>query len=103
MKKSRKDLNTRKRKTARIFLRFLIVLIPIKVEESTTQVNLFATFLQLEFLAVTMEKQTFLKEEKLFSAFKLFDKDNDGEITADELKDVLGSDESYKDKPDEFW
>ena len=42
-----------------------------------------------------MEKQTYLKEEKLYSAFKLFDSNEDGSITADELKQVLGSDEDY--------
>jgi calcium-dependent protein kinase len=44
-----------------------------------------------EFLAVTMEKRTYLQEEKLYAAFKLFDKEQDGLITAQELKDVLGS------------
>lgn len=38
-----------------------------------------------------MEKRTYLQEEKLYSAFKLFDKEEDGLITAQELKDVLGS------------
>jgi len=33
-----------------------------------------------------MEKSTYLKEEKLYSAFKLFDKNDDGNITQDELK-----------------
>lgn len=31
-----------------------------------------------EFLAVTMEKSMYLKEEKLYAAFKLFDKNDDG-------------------------
>jgi len=39
-----------------------------------------------EFLSVTMEKNIYLREEKLYSAFKLFDKNDDGVITADELK-----------------
>ena len=38
-----------------------------------------------------MEKNVYLREEKLYAAFKLFDKNNDGEITKDELKEVLGS------------
>ena len=37
-----------------------------------------------------MEKNVYLKEEKLYAAFKLFDKNNDGVITADELEEVLG-------------
>lgn len=44
-----------------------------------------------EFLAATMEKSLYLKEERLYTAFKLFDKDGSGTITAKELKDVLGS------------
>lgn len=31
------------------------------------------------------------KEEKLKTAFKVFDKNNDGKITAGELQEVLGS------------
>jgi Ca2+-binding protein (EF-Hand superfamily) len=45
----------------------------------------------LEFLAATMERNLYLKEEKLYMAFKLFDKDGNGKITAQELKEVLGS------------
>ena len=37
-----------------------------------------------------MDKNVYLKEEKLYGAFKLFDKDNDGCISIDELKEVLG-------------
>ena len=40
---------------------------------------------------MTMEKNTYLTEEKMYAAFKLFDKEADGMITAQELKDVLGS------------
>ena len=38
-----------------------------------------------------MEASTYLKEEKLVEAFNLFDKDGDGRITADEIKEILGS------------
>lgn len=38
-----------------------------------------------------MEKSMYLKEDKLLDAFKMFDKDRNGKITADELKDILGS------------
>lgn len=34
-----------------------------------------------EFLTVTMEKSVYLKEEKLYAAFKMFDKNDDGCIT----------------------
>ena len=66
-----------------------------------------------EFLAVTMEKKLYLKEEKLYAAFKLFDKNGDGCISAEELKKVLGGEflpfldcadeEDYKNKDDTFW
>ena len=39
-----------------------------------------------EFLSVTMEKNIYLREEKLYAAFKLFDKNDDGVISASELK-----------------
>ena len=32
-----------------------------------------------------------MKEEKLFMAFKMFDIDGSGKISADELKEILGS------------
>jgi len=38
-----------------------------------------------------MEAGTYLKEEKLFMAFKMFDKDGNGKISPEELKEVLGS------------
>jgi len=33
----------------------------------------------------------YLREDKLLDAFKVFDKDRNGKITAEELKDILGS------------
>jgi Ca2+-binding EF-hand superfamily protein len=37
-----------------------------------------------------MSQQFYLKEERLLQAFKAFDKDNDGKISATELKSILG-------------
>ena len=62
--------------------------------------GLFLANVHLEFLAVTMEKSVYLKEEKLAAAFKLFDTNADGSISYVELKDVLGQDESYASKDD---
>ena len=42
-----------------------------------------------EFLAATLEKKTYLQKERLFEAFCMMDKDNDGKITKDELKSIL--------------
>ena len=44
-----------------------------------------------EFVAATIEKSIYMKEEKLFMAFKMFDIDGSGKISADELKQILGS------------
>lgn len=45
----------------------------------------------LEFLAASIEKSIYMKEEKLFMAFKMFDIDGSGKISAEELKQILGS------------
>ena len=42
-----------------------------------------------EFIAATLQKNIFLKEERLFDAFSLLDKDHNGKITKDELMSVL--------------
>lgn len=55
-----------------------------------------------EFIAATMNQSIYLKEEKLFQAFKMFDKNNDGFISAEEIKNVLGNDPKYKDS-NELW
>ena len=42
-----------------------------------------------EFLASVLKKKTFLKEERLYEAFSMFDKEGNGKITKDELMSVL--------------
>ena len=49
-----------------------------------------------EFLAATLQKQNYLKIERLYEAFCLFDKDNSGKITKDELMKVLKVDKSQE-------
>merc|ERR1712061_145481 len=44
-----------------------------------------------EFLAASMEKKIYLQEECLWGAFRLFDKDNNGEISKEELKQMLST------------
>lgn len=44
-----------------------------------------------EFIAATMSQSMYLKEEKIFQAFKMFDKDGNGSITPAEIKKVLCS------------
>ena len=42
-----------------------------------------------EFLASTIDHQIYFKEEKLYEAFALFDKDGNGKISVSEVKNVL--------------
>merc|ERR1719291_1494862 len=46
-----------------------------------------------EFLAATLDKRSYLKEDVCWSAFRLFDKNGDGKISGDELREVLNNDE----------
>jgi len=46
-----------------------------------------------EFLAATLDKRSFLKEEVCWSAFRVFDVNGDGHISPEELKAVLGDDD----------
>ncbi|MCL4162107.1 UNVERIFIED_CONTAM: hypothetical protein GTU68_042331 [Idotea baltica] len=50
-----------------------------------------------------MEKSMYMKEEKLHNAFKMFDLDGNGKISKNELKQVLGKDDGYKNYDDNYW
>jgi len=56
-----------------------------------------------EFIAATMSQNMYLKEEKIYQAFKLFDKDGNGRITPAEIKAVLGMDDNFKDIEPGYW
>ncbi len=43
-----------------------------------------------EFVMATLNKKNLLSAERLESAFKIFDKDNNGYIDVNEIKEVLG-------------
>ena len=43
-----------------------------------------------EFVIASMNEKQLLTNEKLQAAFRMFDKDNSGTISADEIKVVLG-------------
>lgn len=72
--------------------------------------------ISLEFLAATMEKALYMKEEKLYNAFKMFDLDGSGKISAEELRQTLGckkinwflfivllADEKFKEIDKTYW
>jgi calcium-dependent protein kinase len=44
-----------------------------------------------EFIMACMNDKKNLSEEKLIAAFKIFDKDDSGTISPDEIREVLGS------------
>lgn len=44
-----------------------------------------------EFISALISKEIYFKESKLKEAFQLFDKDGDGQITFDELRNILGN------------
>merc|ERR1712226_784639 len=43
-----------------------------------------------EFLAATLDRRIYMKEDVCWSAFRVFDRNGDGKISPDELKQVLG-------------
>ena len=49
-----------------------------------------ATALCPTFIMATMNEKKNISEEKLVSAFKIFDKDNSGTISPEEIREVLG-------------
>jgi calcium-dependent protein kinase len=51
-----------------------------------------------EFVVATMDKRKLLSNEKLEAAFNLFDKDNSGSISANEIKEVLGVGKNIDEK-----
>ena len=56
-----------------------------------------------EFVSASMERSTYLQEEKLWAAFQAFDTDGSGKISPEELKQVLGKEEVQGIKAKEFW
>ena len=54
-----------------------------------------------EWQVATIDKRGILKDEKLRGAFSLFDKDNSGSISADEIKQTLGIGKKFGNE--EIW
>mmetsp|Transcript_1047 Transcript_1047/g.932 ORF Transcript_1047/g.932 Transcript_1047/m.932 type:complete len:204 (-) Transcript_1047:102-713(-) len=44
-----------------------------------------------EFLAATLDKKKYIQEDRLWGAFRVFDRDGDGKITRQELAEVLNN------------
>lgn len=66
----------------------------MEVALSTIQVISF----NLEFLASTISKQMYLREERLAEAFRMFDKDGSGKISMSEIEQVLGGSKEENEK-----
>ena len=49
-----------------------------------------------EFIAATIDQKVYLKEERLYEAFKAFDKDSSGKISTEEIRNVMKSDDASK-------
>ena len=49
-----------------------------------------------EFLAATISEKTYLQKDRLFEAFCMLDKDNNGHITKEELMDVLRTEKNQE-------
>ena len=49
-----------------------------------------------EFLAATIDQKVYLKEERLYEAFKAFDKDGSGKISSEEIKSIMQADDAAK-------
>ncbi|KAL4465828.1 hypothetical protein ABPG74_004065 [Tetrahymena malaccensis] len=56
-----------------------------------------------EFIAASMDKQLYMKQEKLYQAFKALDIDGSGSISKDELKQVLDSEDHFMNHSADFW
>jgi len=68
-------------------------------EEAEAEVNRIMEMVDLdksgfidytEFIAATLDKKKLISKERLEQAFNMFDKDGNGSISADELKEILG-------------
>ena len=49
-------------------------------------------------MTASLNKKSLLSEERLEAAFKIFDKDNNGFITVDEIRAVLGKGKKFEDE-----
>ncbi|EWC77882.1 calcium-dependent protein kinase 2 [Plasmodium falciparum UGT5.1] len=61
-----------------------------------TRANVSGSILKIElqnFLAATIDKQTYLKKEVCLIPFKFFDIDGNGKISVEELKRIFGRDD----------
>merc|ERR1719401_2137544 len=50
-----------------------------------------------EFLAATLDKRQFVQEDVCWAAFRVFDRNGDGKISQEELKQVLMTDDNLKE------
>merc|ERR1712232_648222 len=65
--------------------------IPIELQQifDSVDVNFNGSIDYSEFLAATLEKRTYIREDVCWSAFRRFDRNGDGQISHEELRQVL--------------
>jgi len=71
----------------------------IRVIMAEIDVDMSGTIDYTEFIAASLDRSIYLSEDKLLSAFKVFDRDNSGTITAEELRAVLDRENLMADDP----
>merc|ERR1712194_653857 len=69
--------------------------IPVDLQQIVNEVDADGNGLidYTEFLAATLQKKLYIQEELCWKAFSIFDQNGDGQITREELKQVLNSGE----------
>jgi calcium-dependent protein kinase len=72
----------------------------INVEEVFKSIDIMHTgaINYTDFIAATMDQKIYLKKEKLYEAFRAFDKDGSGKISLEEIKTVLQEKDEDMDK-----
>ena len=64
----------------------LIILVFFNILEKKIKKKIVFILIHVEFIAATMEKNVYMKSEKLYMAFCMFDIDGSGKISASELE-----------------
>jgi len=70
---------------------------------STLDANNSGSIDYSEFVNATISKQNLLTKDRLEAAFKMFDKDGNGKITADEMRHIFNNEGKAAGVPQDYW